>query len=125
MSDLVLKEEIDEIRKRIVVISYEDVLTGKALLIRLDKFTTKSGYDICITAEHLQNVSIEHIFISNRSKETDIATFDCVARDIFGADYKYVGSFNNIVYNYIRLVSGDKERFDAFIEFMKTAARLR
>lgn len=125
MSDLITKKDIEELRKHILNISYEDVLSGKALLKFPKRCFTDSGYIISMSLESYPDVTFERITISHKSREIDAASFDCIAHDIFGSEYLLIGSMSNsTIYHYVKFISGDKKRFNDFVDFMKKGARL-
>lgn len=123
MSELITKEEINEIKNRRTIVSCEDILTGRALMLRPKVTTTRSGYEVSLTSEEFPGISIEHVAIRYGHDGLDIAAFDLIARDILGSEYVYVGTYTDTVYNYLKLVSGEKEVFDGFIKFMRKGVR--
>lgn len=124
MSDLITKKELKMLRKNALIIDTEAILSGKALLKFPEHFVTNSGYTIGMSIESYPEVKMEHISISNRKGELDAASFDCIAFSILG-EFVFIGSLTNAnVYHYLKFISGNKKRFDDYIEFMKKGARI-
>lgn len=125
MDDLITKEEIDTLRSKANTVTFEDVINGSEALKLVNIVNLKSGYSVGLTNELYPTFNLEHLSI-NSIDEIDAATFDCIAYSVLGSEYVYIGSiYCRGCHHYLKFVSGSKEVFKDFVEFMNTAKIIR
>lgn len=120
MNELITKEEIEAVISKASTLNLEDILNKSMPLTMVNsRIDLESGYVVILTYDSYLNVNVEHLSISNLG-DSDAASFDHIACAILGSDCVYIGAFLRNIWHYLKFVSGDKDVFNGFVEYMKS-----